>query len=288
MVMIDAIKEKGEELEIPFGNLAAAFVVEKFLIRLSESGMAERFWLKNPENIGLEFYKRRLINGISFFYCSTGDKSFRMQIEEIAETLFAPEKSSGIIWSYKITEEKRWCVIAVTAVLEQMQIPFQIKVEPLKQEKTEPIETVLQLSICSDDKISFFAYPPEYRAADAVFVMMDKLELINDMSVYEKLYDILRHEALDGRKLQFWISKKCKKHGLAVTEQRLTMLLGYRDYAYMKKKWRSYLKRENKKEPEWEKVMERLEQFIAPVWNMMCRDLIFIGDWMPELGRFLE
>jgi hypothetical protein len=27
--------------------------------------------------------------------------------------------------------------------------------------------------------------------------------------------------------------------------------------------------------------------FLRPVWNAMCRDEVFFGDWMPELERFL-
>ena len=27
--------------------------------------------------------------------------------------------------------------------------------------------------------------------------------------------------------------------------------------------------------------------FLRPVWNAMCRDEVFFGDWMPDLERYL-
>ena len=67
----------------------------------------------------------------------------------------------------------------------------------------------------------------------------------------------------------------------------MDLFCSYRDYRYMKKKWNSYLKRQNQKEPVWEDVMEKILAFLQPVWEMMQQDMIFIGDWMPELGRYL-
>ena len=55
----------------------------------------------------------------------------------------------------------------------------------------------------------------------------------------------------------------------------------------MKRKWTAYLKREHKKEPDWVEVMTLLEAFFPPVWRAIIKDDIFIGDWMPELCRFL-
>ena len=68
MANIAAIKIKSKELQIPFANLALAFVIEEFLVRISESEFAPYLWIQNAGSFGLECYKRRLVEGPEFFY----------------------------------------------------------------------------------------------------------------------------------------------------------------------------------------------------------------------------
>ena len=98
---------------------------------------------------------------------------------------------------------------------------------------------------------------------------------------------ILKKEALDGRKVEQQIIEIGTKRELFFGKDRLDTVLRYKDYTYMKRKWTAYLKRERKKEPDWVEVMILLEAFFPPVWRAIIRDEIFIGDWMPELCRFL-
>ena len=58
----------------------------------------------------------------------------------------------------------------------------------------------------------------------------------------------------------------------------------------MKKKWNRYVKEcgdLDKKEDSWERVLELMEECFRPVWQAIDQDEIFIGDWMPQLGRYL-
>ena len=65
------------------------------------------------------------------------------------------------------------------------------------------------------------------------------------------------------------------------------MIVSYRDYTYMKKKWKVFLRSIKEKEPQWEAVIERFLCFFEPIWQAVIEDLVFFGDWMPELNRFL-
>ena len=56
----------------------------------------------------------------------------------------------------------------------------------------------------------------------------------------------------------------------------------------MKKRWKVLLRRQRIKKPTWEDAHRVLSAFILPVWKMMEDDMVFIGDWMPTLERFLE
>ena len=114
------------------------------------------------------------------------------------------------------------------------------------------------------------------------------MELLPDMSVYDKVYGILKTEPVDGRHIQELLGEHCKKQQLLPEESRMKEILSYRDYSYMRKRWEKYLRHRKRKEPAWTEVMQVLEQFLPQMWSTLCRDEIFFGDWMPDLQRFLD
>lgn len=299
MINVTAIKVKSEELQIPFANLALAFVIEEFLIRVSESEFAPFLWIGNAGNFGLEHYKRKLVEGPRFYYRSNpsfrekegivpGQVWSRELAEKMMRILCAPDEKQGLAWEYRMGEDGFHDRIEVTAYLENIRIPFQIRVDVMDNEKLSPCSINFRLFMRNNGQLKLNAYPVEVMAVDCILEIMEKLELVNDMSCYQKLYMILKRETLDGRRIQLLFSEKCEEKGINITRQKLSVLTGYRNYSYMKKKWKAYLKRENRQYPSWEEVLDLLEVFLSPVWEMMCSDMIFIGDWMPELGRFLE
>ena len=114
-----------------------------------------------------------------------------------------------------------------------------------------------------------------------------RMELIQNMSAYYEMYYLLDHESVDGRKVREYIDEQCTIPKLAKNKKYLDTIVGYKDYTYMKKKWKVYLRSINSTEPEWEKVMERFRRFFTPVWKAYLEDSVFFGDWMPDLNRFL-
>jgi len=124
--------------------------------------------------------------------------------------------------------------------------------------------------------------------AENLFYLIRDMELLPDMSVYDKVYGILKTEPVDGRHIQELLGEHCKKQQLLPEESRMKEILSYRDYSYMRKRWEKYLRHRKRKEPAWTEVMQVLEQFLPQMWSTLCRDEIFFGDWMPDLQRFLD
>ena len=107
--------------------------------------------------------------------------------------------------------------------------------------------------------------------------MIRDMELLPDMSVYDKVYGILKTEPVDGRHIQELLGEHCKKQQLLPEESRMKEILSYRDYSYMRKRWEKYLRHRKRKEPAWTEVMQVLEQFLPQMWSTLCRDEIFFG-----------
>ncbi len=292
------IKAKSEELRIPFANLAVGFVTEEFLVQVSESEYASCLWMKNAGNFRLDYYKRKIPDSPVFYFHQDRDvegekTNGREEVtQEHIETMMKKlcEKKSGqnIIWEYDVIQKDRNYTVNIVAFIENIRIPFQVKIESAPEEELFPGEASIRLCMRNNDVLKLKAYPMEHVVVECIFEIMEKLELINDMSYYQRLYSILKKQTLDGRKVQLQLLDKYERRNLKPRNRSMTLLLGYKKYAYMKKKWKAYLKSENRKNPEWEEVMDMLEHFLAPIWEMLCSDMIFIGDWMPELARFFE
>jgi hypothetical protein len=294
-----AIKVKSQELQIPFANIAAAFVLEEFLQNVKESEYKNCLWLKNAGSLGLERYRRKLVLNLDFYYRAdssikpeAGNVPGQVMSKEWLDVMFAhlcqEDKKKSLTWSYEISKEAEVFRILLTATIGSMQVPITIRIENLTNEKAMPYEATIRLSMRNNDQISLLQYPMEYITADCMSEILEKLELINDMSVYQKLYTILTREPLDGRKIQQQLTLKCQEKNISIDQKRMDILLTYHDYTYMKKKWKKYLKSENKATPSWEEVTDAVNAMFVPVWKIMMEDIIFLGAWMPELLRYLD
>lgn len=294
-----AIKVKSQELQIPYANIAAAFVIEEFLENVKLSAYKDSLWLKNAGSLGLERYRRKLVLNLEFYYKAEasiqpqagyipGQAISKPMLEVMFAQLCQTDKKKSLTWNYEINQESVCYKVLLTAGIGTMQIPITIRIENLENEKASPYEASIRLCMRNNAQITLWQYPMEYIVADCMSEILEKLELINDMSIYQKLYTILTKEPLDGRKIQQQLMVKCQEKKISIDQKRMDILISYHDYTYMKKKWKKFLKSENKATPSWEEVTDAVNAMLAPVWETMMEDLIFLGAWMPELLRYLD
>ena len=61
------IRQRSEELQIPYENLFVASVLEEIVQKISNSDYAQNFWMKNSENLNLENYRKKVDLSLSFY-----------------------------------------------------------------------------------------------------------------------------------------------------------------------------------------------------------------------------
>ena len=134
---------------------------------------------------------------------------------------------------------------------------------------------------------TYFSYTRESILAEDLFEIMRKLELISDMSCYDRVNEILKTQSIGGRYIIEEFKTMSQNEPKVVTLKRLEQVTSYKDYGYMRKKWQQYAKNHRESYDDWEIVMKRMLRFLNPIWTALCEDKIFFDDWMPELERFL-
>ena len=108
------------------------------------------------------------------------------------------------------------------------------------------------------------------------------------MDHYMNAYEILIANPINGRKVKDRLAELVREKNITVDDTRIKMLSSYSDYTYMKKKWKVELRQKKKSEPEWSDVNKCIMNFLEPIWEAMEKNMVFLGDWMPQLKRFLD
>lgn len=284
---LSVVKAKSEELEIPYENLLSAFVIEEAVMAFCGSDEAENFRLKNNSILSLEYYRRKAPTRLEYMILSEEELTVRNVIHRMSK-IFQNEKKAELWWKYRVEKEDEGICVYLSAKIEELQIPVQLILEQEKEEPSEPSREELHPFLEEERSVEYLHYPMEGILAEHFIRIMRDMELINDMGSYYVLYELLSKEMNSSRKVTEQIESLAKEQRIPLKKERFEMFEGYQNSSYMKKKWKSYLKKEKKKTPSFEEVMKVMIAYYRPIWDSLAEGNYYLGDWMPELMRYLD
>lgn len=284
---LSAVKAKSEELKIPYENLLSAFVIEEAATAFCGSDEAENFRLKNNSILSLEYYRRKAPTRLEYVVLSEEELTVRNVIHRMSK-IFQNEKKAELWWKYRVEKEDEGICVYLSAKIEELQIPVQLVLEQEKEEPSEPSREELHPFLEKERSVEYLHYPMEGILAEHFIRIMRDMELINDMGSYYILYELLSKEMNSSRKVTEQIESLAKEQRIPLKKERFEMFEGYQNSSYMKKKWKSYLKKEKKKTPSFEEVMKVMIAYYRPIWDSLAEGNYYLGDWMPELMRYLD
>lgn len=284
---LSAVKAKSEELKIPYENLLSAFVIEEAVMAFCGSDEAENFRLKNNSILSLEYYRRKAPTRLEYMILSEEELTVRNVIHRMSK-IFQNEKKAELWWKYRVEKEDEGICVYLSAKIEELQIPVQLVLEQEKEEPSDPSHEELHPFLEEERSVEYLHYPMEGILAEHFIRIMRDMELINDIGSYYILYELLSKEMNSSRKVTEQIESLAKEQKIPLKKERFEMFEGYQSSSYMKKKWKSYLKKEKKKTPSFEEVMKVMIAYYRPIWDSLAEGNYYLGDWMPELMRYLD
>lgn len=284
---LSAVKAKSEELKIPYENLLSAFVIEEAVTAFCGSDEAENFRLKNNSILSLEYYRRKAPTRLEYMILSEEELTVRNVIHRMSK-IFQNEKKAELWWKYRVEKEDEGICVYLSAKIEELQIPVQLVLEQEKEEPSDPSHEELHPFLEEERSVEYLHYPMEGILAEHFIRIMRDMELINDIGSYYILYELLSKEMNSSRKVTEQIESLAKEQKIPLKKERFEMFEGYQSSSYMKKKWKSYLKKEKKKTPSFEEVMKVMIAYYRPIWDSLAEGNYYLGDWMPELMRYLD
>lgn len=292
------LKELAEQKSLPFANMLRSYALEDMLLRISDSEYCDHLWLTDDGMLGEEGCRREGESVCTYYYIEStrtlpegklvpGQKLNCPLTEHFAQQVFAPENSAEIHWRSEVSASSGEIWLKLDAFYREMHVPITMKLRPLVSEGLRPEKKAFDAIAIPGRVLTYWKYAAEDRLSRDLFEIMDKLELIGDMGAYDRVYQTTCTQALSGRRMLEELSELAEHSPQVKKERRLEQVAGYRDYAYMRKRWDQYAKRHGAVSTSWENVLERILALVTPLWTCLCRDEIFFDDWMPELGRYM-
>lgn len=335
------LRQLTNEKNIAYTDLLWQYIVEDFLYRLQVCGASDVLWLskemsqyKVGEHINLYLVfdeeksdrsdgadesdsatekRKRFLQRIKSAFLLGAGMEGKSDVVWHDNTGVDEHKKSfdasldGQKWSLDVThgagvDEQKW---SLDASYDVATISFPVTITFISNEDAQiPVRQEIKTINRSFKVLSVNAYSPEAILAECVFEILEKLELISDMKPYAASYMMIKNNSVSGRRILEVLQTKIKKKPKVLSKRRLEQIKEYRSYAYMRKRWQQYCKRNrvanvnstgyanstehgNSMETSWEEALDLLVSFIEPLWNALLEGSVFLDDWMPELGRFL-
>ncbi len=302
--VLDRLRQFYQDQDITFEALLHAFAVEQLLSALWEVDENGNLVLRNDRIASSPDVKQKLENKMQFYYIGSEElntysfskffENFMLQAKMLEISIDLSDLCV-IALGEDISEdgnsendpEKEILQVTFSVDVDSMYIPMVWEIVSTKRE-IFPRITEKKSFFYPEKTISYFRPGPEEAAVEHIIEILEKLELLNELNHYLDLYRLLGSEALSGsRSLKLLISR-CEEKKLELDKERMMLWWGYRNYGYMKKRWKVFLRRNKLKEPSWESCMDRIGNFCLPIWKAMVKDAVFFGDWMPGLARYLD
>ena len=278
------IKEKSEQLNIPFKNLLSAAVCEIVIELLANGKYCNELYLCNSAEFKSDVYKDLCISNIYYEYVrDLDDKMAILYMRDILKEIMAKGALEGMVVNGSVGETG----ISLKITIDDMYIPINLYFKK-HGASHEPEKITLELIAYGNRKVDVLINPKEEELSKHLLEIIDKLELINNMDHYYDAYEILTSNPVNGRKVKDRLNELVKEKDIVIDDTRLNMLKSYGDYTYMKRKWKVELRQKKKSEPQWSDVNNCLINFLSPIWDAMEKNMVFLGDWMPQLKRFLD
>lgn len=284
---LEAVKAKSEELQIPYANLLSAFVIEEAVLAISESEESENFRLKNDSILSLEYYRRKTPIRLEYMLYSEEELTVRGIIHRMS-LIFQNERRAEFRWKYQVEKIRDNIRVHLTGSIERLEIPIELLINRQTDMTLKPSKEELHMFLWEDRTVEYLHYPVEGLLAEHFMRIMKNMELLNDLSSYYILYDLLKKEMNSARKVTEQLEILTKENHIRVRMSRFQMFCQYRESPYMKKRWKAYLKKEKKETPSFEEVMNVLIMYFKPIWEALVKGSYYLGDWMPELLRYLD
>ncbi len=283
-------------------NQMARFGAEIIISKIGVSSIGNRLFLRNDNILNEEWYQKHVINHLEFFSSEEGLEDTIKILKELFSLEFSKNYERENIQNIKKEENLRIVLqkeklyrdkikyprIPLKIWKESMQISFEITITPYIGKVCSYEKKSLKTVFSGKEEVFYYIFSKEEYLSRGFYEIISNLEQIDNVSWYKEIYDIIIKEVVEGRKVSQIFESLLLVETISSIDQRLDIIKNLENNKLMKKRWKSQSRCERVMYPQWDQVIKLLVKFFTPILEGVLKGEIFIGDWMPQIGRYLN
>ncbi len=275
------LREKSEDTGIPLKSLLKNHAYNVIAKRFKAEDNDNKYLLINPKALVLS--KEDSVQCLNYAYLGDCIKD-KSKISIDLKHFLQWDNEGEIGFKFATEQQDNTLFVFADATLEDYTVTVKIKISSSLFIGSQGEEQLINGE-------TYLCYPAEKRLADLGIILLERLELIEDMSIYEEAYKLLTEADITARSMTRTLMEKAEASGLKKDVRRIEKLRSYEGSPYMKKRWKSYINKKKSSKgfehSDWKAVSTLCNDFYEPLWIACCDDTVYLGDWMPALGRWL-
>ena len=286
------LKNQARSSNLSYQMCLQLFCQEEFLRRLSLSKYSFNFVLKGGLFIytltdfnsratqDIDLLMRRLSNNLSdvkkvmedIISVPTGNEYIRIEVLELGE----------------ITPDKEYCGVNVKfrGYMKNILIPFSIDIGIDDVVVPDVVRRSLKTQLNDFSKPEVYTYSLESTIAEKFDAILKRMEGTSRMKDFFDIYYLSSMFDFEGRKLQEALWQTLQHRGTPYEADSFQRIHAFNENSFLINQWERYKPSTQMELPTFNAIIERLVQFLEPVFNATIYEGEFFKNWSSKQGQW--
>lgn len=285
------LRNKAKAAGISYQQCLQLFMQEEFLRKLSKSGLKKFLVLKGGLFIyTLTNFESRATIDVDFLR----DMSNSINVVEtlIDEILKVPTGNDYIEMTAsgfeEISPQRKYHGISAQIIgkIKNVRVPFNIDMGIGDVIVPHAMEQKIQTQLPNFEAPVIFTYSLESTIAEKFDAILQRFELTGRMKDFYDIYYLARTFDFDGAKLQAAIFETLQRRGTHYDRNSFKRVASLAEDADMQKRWKYFLKTIKDDSLEFSAVIEEIQTFLEPVFEVIVNEGEWQGEWESNISRW--
>ena len=286
------LRNKAKAAGISYQQCLQLFMQEEFLRKLSKSGLKKFLVLKGGLFIyTLTNFESRATIDVDFLL---RDMSNSINVVEtlIDEILKVPTGNDYIEMTAsgfeEISPQRKYHGISAQIVgkIKNVRVPFNIDMGIGDVIVPHAMEQKIQTQLPNFEAPVIFTYSLESTIAEKFDAILQRFELTGRMKDFYDIYYLARTFDFDGAKLQAAIFETLQRRGTHYDRNSFKRVVSLAEDMDMQKRWKYFLKAIKDDRLEFSVVIEEIQKFLEPVFDVIVNEDELQGEWESNISRW--
>ncbi|MCI8727703.1 MAG: nucleotidyl transferase AbiEii/AbiGii toxin family protein [Hungatella sp.] len=286
------LKNKAKAAGISYQQCLQLFMQEEFLRKLSKSGYDDTLILKGGLFIyTLTNFESRATIDVDFLLRSVSNSLDEVKAL-ILKILATPTGNDYIEMTAKgfeeISPQRKYHGISTQIIgkIKNVRIPFNVDmgvgdvIVPRAEQRT------IHTQLPDFEAPVIMTYSLESTIAEKFDAILQRFELTGRMKDFYDIYYLARTFDFDGAKLQTAITRTLERRGTPYEKHSFKRLLTLAEDVDMQKRWKYFLKAIKDDRLEFSVVIEEIQKFLEPVFDVIVNEDELQGEWESNISRW--